>query len=676
MSRADRIATLAFLKTSQRPNGIGRARRRLTLLLVQGLFVAVVSSGVSLVVSAAPAGAAVTPTTLVQAPLDDVCGLAVNSAGDLFICNYYSSTISVLAPINTTIFGVHVPANTLTVVVPDIGEFSPNNIAIGPNNVLYVIESPDGIIQAESNTATNLYGTSVPADTLTTIAALDDLEQPVALAFDPAGNLYMVDYDLDTISVLSKSGGTFFGVSVPVDVLTTVISTGLNKPDGLAIQGGDLFVGNSASNTVSVIAPTAPTTVFGVSVPTADTPTTVMSGLNDPDALSFDKSGDLFVANEGLFGSGGTTISVLPKSTGTLYGTFAVANTEKTIFSSATLNEPDGLAFIGSDLFIGNFDGDSIVGVSSGGTSLFGQKTLANVPTTLFSETINFPIGLAVDNAGTIYVSSPDLGTLDAYSKTAGEAFGVYLPPDTLTQLKIPGLQSPGTLAFDSAGDLFMLNESGSLSVLTPGTESIFGHTVRPDTPTTILTGLSAGVMAIDGAGNIYFPNTNAGTISVLSTLGGTFFGTHVSPDTLTTVLSSGFDDPEFVAIHNGVLYVTNGNNGSISAVSNTPTTIFGVSVPADTPTAVVTGLVLPLSMAFDSAGDLYFVNDEIFSGSPIEVIAPTTTTLFGVPVTADTPTVLVNNEDQNERLAFDPAGDLIMSEYYNAGLQELAGPP
>src|SRR5580692_7890187 len=140
-------------------NRVGRARRRLTLLLVQGLFLAVVSAGVSLVVSAAPAGAAVTPTTLVQAPLDDVCGLAVNSAGDMFICNYYSETVSVLAPTSTTIFGVHVPANTITVVVPDIGNTSPNNIAIGPNNVLYVIESPNGIIQAESSTATDLYGT-------------------------------------------------------------------------------------------------------------------------------------------------------------------------------------------------------------------------------------------------------------------------------------------------------------------------------------------------------------------------------------------------------------------------------------------------------------------------------------------------------------------------------------
>ncbi len=661
--------------TPKTHNGVGRARRRLSLLLVQGLFLATVSAGVSLLVSVAPAGAAVTPTTLVQAPLDDVCGLAVNSAGDMFICNYYSQTVSVLAPTSTTIFGVHVPANTLTVVVPDIGNPSPNNIAIGPNNVLYVIESPNGIIQAESSTATNLYGTSVPADTLTTITALDSLEQPVALAFDPAGNLYMADYDLNTISVLSSTGGTFFGQTVPVDVLTTVISSGLNKPDGLAIQGGNLFVSNSANNAVSVITPTAPTIVFGVSVPTADTPTTVMSGLDGPTALAFDPSGDLFVANEGNISADGTTISVLPKSTGTLYGSHVTANTAETIFSSATLEEPDALAFIGDNLFVGNFAGDSIVGISSGPTTLFGQPAVVNAPTTLFSEIIEFPQGLAVDSAGTIFVASPPLNTLDAYSATGDTAFGIPVPPNTLTRLPLPGLQMPRTLAVDALGDLFMLNGNDTLSVVTNDTEDIFGHIVQPDTPTTLLTGLHASGMAIDSIGNIYLSDTNAGTISVLSQSGGTFFGTNVPADTLTTVVSSGFSNPESLALYDGVLYVANGNSSSVSAVSNSPTTVFGVAVPANTPTTVVSGLDLPLSLAFDGAGDLYFVNDKVVSGAPIEVMAPKATTLFGVAVPADTPTVLVNNEDQNADLAFDPAGDLIISEYYNAGLEEIVGP-
>ncbi len=651
---------------------VGRARRRLSLLVVHGLLLAFVSAGVSLVVSAAPAGAAVTPTTLVQASLDDVCGLAVNSAGDLFICNYYSETVSVLAPTATTIFGVPVPANTITVVLPETADFSPNNIAIGPNNVLYVIESPEGIIQAESSTATNLYGTSVPADTLTTITALESLEDPAALAFDPAGTLYLADNDLNTISVLSSAGGTFFGQSVPSDVLTTVISTGLDQPDGLAIQGGGLFVSNSGNNTVSVITPTA-TTVFGVTT-TADTPTTVMSGLNGPSALAFDPEGDLFVADEGGL-SPGTTITVMPASTGILYGTSVTANTATTIFSSSTLDQPDALAFIGGNLFVGNFDGDSIVGVSSGPSTLFGQPAVVNVPTTLFSEIIEFPQGVAVDSSGTIFVSSPDLNTLDAFSKTGGTAFGIPVPADTLTRLPLPGLQSPYQLAFDPNDDLFMLNENGTLSVVTNDAEDIFGHPVAPDTPTTVLSGLVDPDMAIDSAGNIYISQRIAGTISVLSSTGGTFFGKSVSPDTLTTVVSSGLNEPGFLAFANGVLYISNENTGSVLALSNSPATIFGVNVPADTLTAVVSGLEDPLSLAVDSAGDLYVVNDEAFS-SPIEVIAPTATTLFGMPVPADTLTVLVNNEDQNADLAYDSAGDLVISEYYNAGLEELVGGP
>ena len=58
-------------------------------------------------------------------------------------------------------------------------------------------------------------------------------------------------------------------------------------PDALAFDAsGNLFVANSGNDTVSEFAPGS------------TTPTATLSGLNRPIALAFDASGNLFVAND------------------------------------------------------------------------------------------------------------------------------------------------------------------------------------------------------------------------------------------------------------------------------------------------------------------------------------------------------------------------------------------
>ena len=62
--------------------------------------------------------------------------------------------------------------------------------------------------------------------------------------------------------------------------------TGLNDPDALAFDAsGNLYVANTGGNTVSEFAPGS------------TTPTATLTGLNDPYALAFDASGNLYVAN-------------------------------------------------------------------------------------------------------------------------------------------------------------------------------------------------------------------------------------------------------------------------------------------------------------------------------------------------------------------------------------------
>ena len=109
--------------------------------------------------------------------------------------------------------------------------------------------------------------------------------------------------------------------------------TGLNQPDAMAFDSsGDLFVTNSGGNTVTEYAPGS------------DTPSAILNGLLGPDALAFDSSGNLYVANYD-----GTTVSKF--SPGSLTPSATLTGVEN----------PDALAVDSSgDLFVANLGNDTI----------------------------------------------------------------------------------------------------------------------------------------------------------------------------------------------------------------------------------------------------------------------------------------------------------------------------
>jgi sugar lactone lactonase YvrE len=179
------------------------------------------------------------------------------------------------------------------------------------------------------------------------------ISDPTALAFDASGDLFIANGNDDTVSVLPKASGTLFGVPVTANQLSTVAS-GLSYPTALAFDAsGDLFIANWNNNTVSVLAK-ASGSIFGVPVTADQLATVITSGLSDPTALAFDASGDLFIAN-----TGNDTVLVLPRVGGTIFGTSVVADQFSIVASG--LSGPVGLAFDASgDLFIANLENDTV----------------------------------------------------------------------------------------------------------------------------------------------------------------------------------------------------------------------------------------------------------------------------------------------------------------------------
>ena len=80
--------------------------------------------------------------------------------------------------------------------------------------------------------------------------------------------------------------------------VSATYSAGLNDPDALAFDSsGNLYVANLLGNTVSEFA-AGSTTVFAT-----------LTGLNEPNALAFDSGGNLYVTNSGQQDGGSTTVS-------------------------------------------------------------------------------------------------------------------------------------------------------------------------------------------------------------------------------------------------------------------------------------------------------------------------------------------------------------------------------
>ena len=90
-----------------------------------------------------------------------------------------------------------------------------------------------------------------PVVTVSTFVS-NGLDEPVALAFDSAGNLYVANAGNNTISKVTPAG-----------VVSTFVSSGLDVPAGLAFDSaGNLYVANEGNSTISKVTPAGVVSTF------------------------------------------------------------------------------------------------------------------------------------------------------------------------------------------------------------------------------------------------------------------------------------------------------------------------------------------------------------------------------------------------------------------------------
>ena len=628
------------------------------------LFAATISLAGLVAGPTAIAGAALTTATQIAAGPGGANGITVDSYGDLFMIDATDNSIIVVTNAQRTIFGQSFTANVPEKLNAATGLDDPNSIGFDSSGNLYITNwngpltgpSPDGYVTVVPAETGSLYGHSVTADTAVTLIA--SLLRPTEVAFDD-GDLLVSCRGLTGksiagyITVLPSVTGTLFGQSFTANDQSTLTVAGLNVPNGLAIDSsGDLFISNATSAStggyLTVLSPTT-TSVFGQSV-TSDTATTFMeAGASQPTGLSFDSSGNLYIANEPPAPS--VSVTVVPVATGTLFGQAVTADTQATLKSTVA-----GLTGIVVDqsgnLYISSSTAATSVVPAATGT-LFGQSVTANDETVLaVTSGINVPQGITTDSAGDVFLGNTATDTVSVVAATSGTIFGQSVTAGVATVLTAAtGLaDSPVYLAYN-AGDLFISESasegSGDIQVIAPANSTIFGQSVLANTPTTLEGGSSVygpEGMAFDSSGDLFMASEE-GSITVLPAASGTIFGQSVTANAAATLnalpSAPALRGPRGIAFDSsGNLFIAVSGSNDVEVLPAASGTIFGQSVTANTAVTLTaaTGLSNPQGVAVGATGNLYIADN---GGAEEMVIPPTTGTLFGQSVTANTTNVL-----------------------------------
>jgi sugar lactone lactonase YvrE len=236
--------------------------------------------------------------------------------------------------------------------------------------------------------ASQLASTGTPTPAVTLAASAGSLSEPSGLAFDANGNLWVANLTGNTVVEFTASQLAASGSPTPA-VTISAASGSLADPVGIAFDAsGDLWVANTNGNTIVEYTPSQ-LSASGAPAP-AVTLSATASSIVGPLTIAFDASGKLWVAN-----GDNAQNTVVAFSTSQLAASGSPAPVVTLSANAGSLANPAGLAFDASgDLWVSNATGASIVEFSASQIASSGSP----VPTTsITSASVSEPFGLAFD---------------------------------------------------------------------------------------------------------------------------------------------------------------------------------------------------------------------------------------------------------------------------------------
>ena len=204
-----------------------------------------------------------------SSPLSDPQGVAVDTAGDLYIADGQNNVVEKVTPSGT----LSIIAGNGTNGGPTPGPATsshlsnPTGLAVDSSGDLYIADegTSDVVKVTPSGTLSVVAGTGSPGMPTPGPATSSPLHAPVGVAVDNAGNAYITDEYIDEIlkvtpqGALSVYAGNGSGVNGTPTYGGPATSSNLNYPWGISVDGaGNVFFVQFSSNAVDEIFGPAP----------------------------------------------------------------------------------------------------------------------------------------------------------------------------------------------------------------------------------------------------------------------------------------------------------------------------------------------------------------------------------------------------------------------------------
>ena len=325
----------------------------------------------------------------------------------------------------TTVAGNGTGGYTVDGVAATIAEINnPNHIAVDAAGNIYIADAQNNRIRKVSiatGLISTIAGTGVAGfsgDGFPAIAA--KVNAPCGIALDAAGNIYFSDQGNHRVrkitiatgnisSVAGNGAGTYGSDGV------AATSTSINNPAGIVLDGANnIYIADRDNNRIrkvtaatGLISTIAGTGTAGFS---GDAAAAVAATLNMPQAVAFDPSGNLYIAD-----GGNNRIRKITTASGninTVAGNGTVTYGGEGVSALATgFNTPMDVAFDASGNYYVADQGNSRIRkitISSGlvttatGTGTAGYNGDCISPS---AAEINMPVGVAFDASDNLYIS-------------------------------------------------------------------------------------------------------------------------------------------------------------------------------------------------------------------------------------------------------------------------------
>ena len=348
-------------------------------------------------------------------------GIAVDAFGNVYVGDAGNHTIRKISTsgVVSTVAGTAGQSGNSDGAGSSARFNAPSNLAVDSSGTIYVSDTNNHTIRKivgdVVSTVAGQPGASGGVDGTGSAARFDS---PGGLAIAANGDLYVADFNNTAIRKVTRDGvvTTFAGrIDVPGSADGAAANARFNYPNGIGIDSsGNVYVGDTNNHSVRKITSGG---VVSTIAGTSSTGTANGAGASarfiQPFGIVVDRSGNSYVSDY----YNHAIRKIAPDGTvSTFAGLIGTSGTADGSGGTARFRYPRQLAIDSAgNIYVADSNNHTIRTITANGdvTTLAGQAgTSGNADGTGTAARFNFPSGIAVDGAGTVYVADGSNNTI------------------------------------------------------------------------------------------------------------------------------------------------------------------------------------------------------------------------------------------------------------------------